>query len=319
MKYFGKKTLSLLFTLFCLTLLTFLAFDVIPGDPATAILGVEATPERVEALREEMGLNAPFFSRYGDWIAGIISGDFGMSYTYDKPVTALVMDKFSVTLALSGLSFLWILLGSIPLGILAAKTKGKAADRMIVFGSQAVMAVPSFLMGFLLTFLFGILLKWFVPGAYVPASEDLGGFFLYLIVPSIAIALPRIAQVVKLLRSSLLNEMEALYVRTAYSRGNSKTRVLYVHVLKNAMIPVLTFLGMMVAEIVAGSIIIERVFSIPGMGSMLIDAIGRRDYPVAEAIIVLVGFLVMVVNYLVDLLYQKLDPRIRLADSEVKG
>ncbi|MGN0297758.1 MAG: ABC transporter permease [Lachnospiraceae bacterium] len=313
MKYFLKKTLSLVISIVVLTLLTFFAFELIPGSPALSILGTDATPERVAALEESMGLNNPLFERYIRWAVGIFSGSFGDSYTYDKPVTELLRDKFSVTAVLTGMSFLWIVLCSIPLGILAASKHNKAADYLITVSSQVAMAVPSFLMGFLFTFLFGIILKLFVPGQYVPASENLGKFLYYLIFPSIAIALPRIGQTVKLLRTSLLREMKALYVRTAYSRGNSKSRVLYVHVLKNAMVPVLTFLGMMLAEIVANSIIIERVFSIPGMGRLLVDSIGRRDYPVVEAIIVLIGVLVIVVNYLVDILYQKLDPRISVA------
>lgn len=292
--------------------LTFLAFDVIPGDAARSKLGTEATAEQVEALQEEMGLNDPVPVQYGRWLKGLVTGDLGESYSYSMPVWELLREKLPITAALTVMSFLLILVLSVPLGIYTAQREGTWADRILMVLDQAAMSVPGFFWGILITLVFGLILKWFTPGAYVPVSESFGGFLGYLIAPSAAIALPRCAMGVKMLRSSVLAQLEKDYVRTAYARGNGRRRVMYRHVLKNALLPVLTFWGMTIADIVANSIIIEQVFTIPGMGSLLITSISNRDYPVALGIIVLIAFFVIVVNFIVDILYGRIDPRIRV-------
>lgn len=312
MKYLLKKTGTLIITLLIVSFLTFLAFDVIPGDAARSKLGTEATQEQVEALQEEMGLNDPVPVQYGRWLKGLVTGDLGESYSYSMPVWELLRDKLPITAALTVMSFLLILLLSVPLGIFTAQREGTWADRILMVLDQVAMSVPGFFWGILITLLFGLILKWFTPGAYVPITESFGGFLGYLIAPSVAIALPRCAMGVKMLRSSVLTQLEKDYVRTAYARGNGRRRVMYRHVLKNALLPVLTFWGMTIADIVANSIIIEQVFTIPGMGSLLITSISNRDYPVALGIIVLIAFFVIVVNFLVDILYGRIDPRIRV-------
>ncbi len=312
MKYILKKTGTLIITLLIVSFLTFLAFDVIPGDAARSKLGTEATAEQVEALQEEMGLNDPVPVQYGRWLKGLVTGDLGESYSYSMPVWELLREKLPITAALTVMSFLLILLLSVPLGIYTAQREGTWADRILMVLDQAAMSVPGFFWGILITLVFGLILKWFTPGAYVPVSESFGGFLGYLIAPSAAIALPRCAMGVKMLRSSVLAQLEKDYVRTAYARGNGRRRVMYRHVLKNALLPVLTFWGMTIADIVANSIIIEQVFTIPGMGSLLITSISNRDYPVALGIIVLIAFFVIVVNFIVDILYGRIDPRIRV-------
>lgn len=312
MKYILKKTGTLIITLLIVSFLTFLAFDVIPGDAARSKLGTEATAEQVEALQEEMGLNDPVPVQYARWLGGLVTGDLGESYSYSMPVWELLRDKLPITAALTVMSFLLILLLSVPLGIYTAQREGTWADRILMVLDQVAMSVPGFFWGILITLLFGLILKWFTPGAYVPVSENFGGFLGYLIAPSVAIALPRCAMGVKMLRSSVLAQLEKDYVRTAYARGNGRRRVMYRHVLKNALLPVLTFWGMTIADIVANSIIIEQVFTIPGMGSLLITSISNRDYPVALGIIVLIAFFVIVVNFIVDILYGRIDPRIRV-------
>ncbi len=312
MKYLLKKTGTLIITLLIVSFLTFLAFDVIPGDAARSKLGTEATQEQVEALQEEMGLNDPVPVQYGRWLKGLVTGDLGESYSYSMPVWELLRDKLPITAALTVMSFLMILLLSVPLGIFTAQREGTWADRILMVLDQVAMSVPGFFWGILITLLFGLILKWFTPGAYVPITESFGGFLGYLIAPSVAIALPRCAMGVKMLRSSVLTQLEKDYVRTAYARGNGRRRIMYRHVLKNALLPVLTFWGMTIADIVANSIIIEQVFTIPGMGSLLITSISNRDYPVALGIIVLIAFFVIVVNFLVDILYGRIDPRIRV-------
>ncbi len=312
MKYVLKKTGTLIITLLIVSFLSFLAFSVIPGDAALSKLGTEATREQVEALQKEMGLDEPVLVRYGKWLGKFLTGDMGESFSYSMPVKNLIRDKVPVTAALTILSFLLILLLSVPLGIFTAQHEGKILDKILVVLNQIVMSVPGFFIGILLTYVFGLVLKWFTPGAYVSVSEDFTGFLGYLLAPAVAIALPRAAMGVKMLRSSVLSQMDADYVRTAYARGNGKTRVMYRHVLKNALLPVLTFWGMTIADIIANSIIIEQVFTIPGMGSLLISSISNRDYPVVQGILVIIAALVVIINFLVDLLYGRIDPRIRM-------
>lgn len=310
MRYIGKKLFTMLITLFAVTLFVFLAFHVISGDPVTSMLGTTATPEKVEALREEMGLNDPVLIQYGRWAAGFLTGDMGTSYSYRMPVSQMVADKIPVTLTLTVMAFLIMVIIAVPLGIYTARHEGGIADRSIYIINQVIMAFPPFFAGILITLLFGRIFRLFTPGGYVSYQTDFGGFIGYMVFPAIAIALPKAAMAVKLLRSSVISEKKSDYVRTAYSRGNTTKAVLYKHVLKNALIPVITFLGMALADMIAGSIIIEQVFSIPGLGRILLTSISNRDYPVVMAIIVCIGMLVLIVNMLVDMIYGLIDPRI---------
>ncbi len=312
MKYIGKKILTMLLTLLLVSFLVFLCFTVIPGDPAVAKLGTDATPEGIEMLREEMGLNRPFFVRYADWLFSMLRGDLGRSYSYEKTVGELLADKIPITAAMSLMSMVWIVLTSIPLGLYAARHEGGAIDRAIYALDQVLMAVPAFFAGILITLVFGIAFRLFVPGGYVSYNKDLGGFLYYMIFPSLSIALPKAAMTVKLLRSALIGEKKQDYARTAYSRGNSTKGVLYRHLLKNAMLPLITFLGMSFTDIMAGSIVVEQVFGIPGIGRILLTSISQRDYPVVMGVIVGLASVVILVNGLVDILYQLLDPRIRI-------
>ena len=312
MKYFIKKLVTLIITLLLISLLTFTAFSVIPGDAALARLGDDATEEQIEAFREEMGLNAPLPVRYVDWLSGAVTRDFGASY-YDDNMTVgeLLTDRLPVTVMLAVISLLMILICSVPLGLLCARGAGGVLDHAVNQILQTVMAVPSFFLGILLTYAFGLVLHWFQPGQFVEPSESFFGAASYLVFPALAVALPKIAMVVKFLRNAVLSELSKDYVRTAKSRGNSSRRILYVHVLKNAMIPVITFTAMVVAEILAGSIIVEQVFSVPGVGRLLISSIFNRDYPVVQAIVMYITLVVVAVNFLVDFMYQLLDPRVR--------
>ena len=312
MKYAGKKVLTMFLTLFAVTLFVFLAFHLISGDPALSMLGTEATPERVEALREEMGLNDPVLVQYGRWAAGFLTGDMGTSYSYKMPVSEMVADKVPVTVTLTIMAFLMMVVISIPLGLYTAKHAGGVIDRTIYMMNQVIMSFPPFFAGILITLVFGRILKLFTPGGYVSYQKDFFGFVGYLVFPAFAIALPKAAMAVKLLRSSVIGESKLDYVRTAYSRGNNTKAVLYKHVLKNALIPVITFLGMALADMIAGSIIIEQVFSIPGLGRILLTSISNRDYPVVMAVIVCIATLVLVVNMIVDIIYGIVDPRISI-------
>ena len=310
MKYVLKKLGAMIITLLSISFLVYFAFDIIPGDAALASLGTDATPERLAELREQMGLNRPFIQRYLDWLLSFIQGDFGNSYKYNMPVADMITSKLPITVIMAVISFFIMVVVSLPIGIYTAKHNGKKIDRLITIANQIVMAVPHFFMGIIITYIFGLVLKLFTPGGFVSYEADFLGFIGYIIFPCIAIALPKIAMSVKMLRSSCITESKKDYVRTAYSKGNNTNKVLYKHVLKNAMIPVITLWGMTLADMLVGSIVIEQVFNIPGIGRILLTSISYRDYPVVEAIIVLIAIVVIVTNFLVDIIYQLIDPRI---------
>lgn len=316
MKYFGKKIITLIMTLFIVSVAAFVAFQIIPGDVVTSILGTEATEEREAQLREELGLDQPPVTRYCNWMADVLRGDLGVSYRYSKsmnemmPVAELIGDKLPVTLWLAAISLLLIIVISIPLGVLWANSKNRYLDAALNVVTQVSMAIPSFFLGIVVTYLFGIVFKVFTPGGYVSYREDMAGFLGYLFFPALSIAIPKIAMTARFLRNSMLTQMGSDYVRTAYSKGCTDRRVMYGHVLRNALMPVVTFLGMIIAEIVAGSIVVEQVFGLPGVGRLLISSISTRDFPVVEILILYITFVVIFVYFIVDILYRVIDPRI---------
>ena len=256
MKYAAKKLSALIITLFMVSVLAFLAFQIIPGDPTTKMLGTEATPEAVRELRAQLGLDRPVFLRYGSWLAGFLSGDMGTSYSYQMPVADMIGQKLPVTALLTALSFVFTVLLSIPLGVLAGSVRNRFLDRAIAVLDQLFMSIPPFFLGILMCYVFGILFRLFVPGDFVALEADPWGCIRYLVFPALAIAIPRAAMTVKMLRSSVAKELRQDYVYTAQSRGNSRTAILMRHVLRNALIPAITFLAVSMAEILTGSIII---------------------------------------------------------------
>ena len=312
MKFFIKKLITLIITLLLISFLTFTAFSVIPGDAALSRLGKDASEQQVEALREEMGLNDSLPVRYVRWIGGAVTGDFGESYRYEGiSVSSLLSDRLPVTVLLSVIALVIILVCSGPLGIASARHAGEWGDVVTNQLTQIIMAIPPFFLGMILTYVFGLILHLFQPGKFIQPSENLGEAVKYLFFPALAIALPKIAMVVKFLRNSVISEMNKDYVRTAFSKGNTRTGVLYSHILKNALIPVITFFALVIAEILAGSIIVEQVFSVPGIGRLLISSISNRDYPVVQAIVLYITAVVVIINFIVDVLYQFLDPRVK--------
>lgn len=312
MRYILRKVLTLIITLFIVSLLAFLAFQVIPGSPATDMLGTNATPEKVAALEAELGLDDPVLIRYGRWAADFVRGDWGQSYSYDMPVKDMILEKLPATAALVLLAFAITVAASFPLGIAAARREGSLLDRVITVLNQICMSVPPVFVGILLCFLFGITLRVFVPGNFVSFQDSPGQFFLYMLFPALSVALSRIAMTVKMLRSSILDEMNKDYIRTAFSRGRTRADALRLHALRNAIIPVIAFLAVTAAELVAGSIVVEQVFTVPGLGRLLLASIANRDFPVAQAVVILLAAWVVVVNFIADILYQYMDPRIRI-------
>ena len=311
-KYIIKKFILLIITLIITSFVIFLIFELVPGDPVLDKLGTRATPETIAALRTQWGLDRPFIVRYFSFLGGIFTLDFGVSYTYGMNVSSLLREKLFINLALSIMSLLIVIVVSVPLGIYLAKHTGGFADKLMGPVNQTAMSVPSFVLGLLITFLFGIVFRWFRPGGYVSYKTDFAGFLYFLIFPSVAIAIPKIAMCIRLLRGNILEEAEKDYSLTAYARGNNTTGLLYRHVLKNAIMPTITFIGMIAADMIGSGIVIEQVFSIPGLGQMLINSISTRDYPVVEAEVLMIALFIMTVSFLTDMIHAMIDPRVRV-------
>lgn len=316
MRYLVKKLLTLIMTLFFISVGIFLIFQVIPGNPVMSILGTEATQEQIADLEEELGLNKPLMVRYADWLWDFLHGDLGRSYRYKEnlnemmSVNKLLAGKLPVTLTLAGMSLLLIIVISIPLGILWGGTKNKYVDGIINLLTQFTMSIPSFFLGIIVIYVLGLILKLFTPGEYVSYRDDIWAYLKYMLFPAFAMAIPKIAMTVRFLRNSILVQLKADYVRTAFAKGADRKRVLFGHVLKNALIPVITFIGIIAAEVAAGSIVVEQVFGLPGIGRLLVSSISTRDYPVVQAIMLYIVFSVVVIYFIIDVLYKYIDPRI---------
>ena len=300
-----KKIVSMFAAVVALSFITFLAFSVLPGDAAEAKLGTNATPEQIEALREEMGLNDNVLVRYGRWIGGVCTGDLGKSERYGRPVSELFAVTLPNTLILAGMAFVIIIVLSFPFGLLYARYPGSIGDRAGVFVNQAFMAIPAFFMGILISVILGLGLNLFVPGAFVSYDEDLSRCAAYLFFPALAVALPKVSMTIRFLRSALLTEKRKEYVRTARSKGLSEWEILRKHLLPNALAATVTFLGVVVSEIVAGSIVIEQVFGVNGLGRLLVNSVANRDYNVVQAIVLYIGIVVIVLNGVIEAFIQK--------------
>lgn len=305
------KMLELVATLFLVSLITFIGFDLAKSDAATTMLGVDATAERLIQLRHELGLDKPLLIRYVEYIFDLLRGDLGISYVYKQPVQSILGDKLIVTLIMSAISFVLILFISFPVSVFAARHRNTLIDYLVTIINQISMSIPAFFMGIIVTYFLGFGLKLFIPGKYIAYNEDFIGFISYIIFPALTIAIPKCAMTIKLLTGSILAERRNDYVRSAISKGNGELRLLRKHIIKNAIMPVITFLGMLPATMIASSIVVEQIFAVPGVGRLLISAISNRDYPIAQAIILFIAFIVITLNFLVDTLYQIVDPRIR--------
>ena len=311
-KYIIKKLIRLIITLIITSFVIFLIFELVPGDPVLDKLGTRATPELVESLRIQYGLDQPFIVRYLKFVGGIFTLDFGKSYTYGVSVFSLLKEKLVINFFLSLLALFFVVVISFPLGIYVAKHTGGISDKIISPLNQASMSIPSFVLGLLITFFFGIVLRWFKPGGYVSYNANFGKFLYFLIFPAFALAIPKIAMCIRLLKGNILEEATKDYALTAYARGNNTTGLLYRHVLKNAIMPTITFIGMIAADMICSGIVIEQVFSIPGLGQMLINSISTRDFPVVEAEVLMIALFIMLISFITDIIHVCLDPRVRI-------
>lgn len=316
MKYAIRRVATLLVTMLLVSLLTFLAFSLVSGDPAHTKLGTDATPEALAALRREWGLDRPLALRYLSWLGGFFSGDLGVSYSYGQPVWALIAPKLTVTLCMCLLSFLLIVAVSIPLGVGSYRWSGSRFEWLSTAFNQLCMAVPPFFTGILLSYGFGVALRVFTPGEAIDLRGDFWGAIRTLFFAAVSIAIPRVAMTVRMMRTTVVGEMNKAYVRTAISRGNDRRGVMLRHVLKNSLVSTVTFLGQTMAGIIGGSIVVEQVFGVSGLGSFLVSSIRNRDYPVVQTIVVLLAFWVTLSGALADLVNRAVDPRLRLGGDE---
>jgi peptide/nickel transport system permease protein len=309
--YLVRRALAFALTLLFVSFVTFVVVYVIPGDPAEIILGTEGNPEALAALRAKLGLDRPLLSQYMRWLGSALTGNLGMSIQYDVPVGQLIVSRLPVTFPLAGLAMSLTIFAGIPLGIVAASRHRRPGDVGLMMFSQLGIAIPSFWAGLLLIWLFSVYLGWFPAGGFTSWAEAPAGALHSLLLPAVALGLVQAAILARTTRAAMLEVLREDYVQTARSKGLSDRLVLYKHALKNGLITVITLLGLQIGHLLAGSIIIENVFYLPGLGRLALGAIGARDLPVVQGVVLFVATVIIFVNFAVDLLYGWLDPRIR--------
>ena len=309
--YALTKFLGLVATLLVAAAITFVALDLLPGDVARFILGINATPESVEALREQLGLNASALERFLGWLRGMLVGDFGMSYTQREPVAGLIAGRLGVTLPLTFFAMVLSVAIGLPIGILAARKRGSITDTGLMVLSQLGVAIPNFWFGMLLVLLFSVTLRWLPPGGFVPWSDNFLGALSSLILPSFALALPQAAILARVTRTALVDVQSSDYIRTARAKGLTMSEAVWRHGVRNAMLPVLTILGLQFAYLVAGTVIVENVFYLPGLGRLIFDAISARDLILVRSSVMILVVVVIGTMFLTELAYGWVDPRLR--------
>ena len=309
--YLLKRIAIGLATLLVASAVVFSVLEIIPGDPALLMLGMNAEPDTLAALREQMGLNQPVFLRYLDWVSGLAVGDFGTSYTYSSPVLELIGERVMVSLPLALISLFMSTVIALPVGIFAAARRGKPADTITMGAAQVGVAIPNFWFALLLIYLFAVWLRLVPAGGFPGWDAGIWAGLKALILPAIALALPQAAILARVTRSAMLEVLGEDYIRTARAKGMPRRIVLWHHALRNALIPVLTILGLQFAFLLAGTIIIENVFYLPGLGRLVFQAITQRDLIVVEGVVMLLVATVIIVNILVDIGYAIVDPRLR--------
>ena len=311
LRYALKRLVSLIVSLAVASLVIFFVIEVAPGDPAQFMLGMNAQPDTVAALRAELGLDVPKWERYLNWVGGMLTGDFGTSYTYRTPVADMVADRLWVSLPLAVYALTISTLIAFPAGIYAAARRGRAGDVAVMGATQLGVAIPNFWFAMMLVLVFAINLRWFSAGGFAGWDKGVWAGLHSLTLPAIALALPQAAILARVMRSSLLDILGEDFMRTARAKGLSRRQALWRHGVRNALIPVLTIIGLQFAFLMAGAIIIEQVFYLPGLGRLIFQSISARDLIVVESVVMLLVFAVIVVNFVVDLAYAAVDPRLR--------
>ena len=306
-----RRILGFAATLFMAALIIFLLLDLLPGDPARFILGINATPEAVAALRVQMGLDAPAHERFFDWVMGLLWGDLGQSHTQGLPVAELVTERMAVTLPLALIAMVVSVVIGLPIGIVAAMRRGKTTDTALMVLAQTGVAVPNFWFGMLLTLLFAVTLRWMPTGGFVPWQEDAGAALRGLILPGLALALPQASILARVMRTALVDVAGQDFIRTARAKGMTKDEAIWRHGVRNALLPVLTILGLQFAYLVAGTIIVENVFYLPGLGRLIFTAISERDLVLVRGATIVLVLVTTATMLVVDLCYALVDPRLK--------
>lgn len=311
LRYILKRLLSLCLSLIVASIVIFLAIEVVPGDPASYMLGINAQEDTIAALREELGLNSSPLQRYFGWISGLVQGDFGTSYTYRTPVAEMIGERMWVSLPLALFALTLSTLIAFPAGILAATKRGTIWDTIVMGITQLGIAIPNFWFAMLMVLVFAINLRWFSAGGFPGWDAGILVGLKALLLPAVALALPQASILARVMRSALLDTLDEDFIRTARAKGLTRGQALRRHALRNAMIPVLTIIGLQFSFLLAGAIIIENVFFLPGLGRLVFQSISQRDLIVVESVVMLLVFAVVIVNFAVDLAYAAVDPRLR--------
>ncbi len=314
-RFLVKRLLSLSLTMLVATVIIFIMIEVVPGDPAAYMMGLSTSTDATEALRAELGLDKGSLERYVSWIEGMLGGDFGISYTYRVPVSELIAERAMVSVPLTIYALLLSTCIAIPVGVISAAARGKITDTVLMGVAQVGVAVPNFWFAILLVLLFSTSLGLFSAGGFPGWDAGFYQCIKALTLPAISLALPQAAILSRVMRSSVLEVMNEDYIRTARAKGLSKRQALIRHGLRNAMIPVLTILGLQFSFLLAGGIIIESIFSLPGLGRLVFQSIAQRDLIVVKSIVTLLVFAVVTITFIVDLLYAWVDPRLREGES----
>ncbi|SEC44651.1 ABC transporter permease [Paenibacillus sp. GP183] len=313
--YILQRILSLIPVLLTVAFVVFFIIHLTPGDPAAVILGSDANPGDIEKLREKLGLNLPLYEQFFVWFIGLFRGDLGTSVFIKQPVLKIFMDHLGPTLSLSILAQGISILIAIPMGIIAAKKRGTIVDQSIMVFSLLGIAIPSFLLALLFAMLFAVKLHWFPVAGYKPLNAGLVNHLKYLILPAVSLGLIQSAIIARMTRASMLDILNLNYIKTARAKGVKEILITYKHALRNAFIPILTVLGQTFGMLVAGSIITETIFNIPGLGQLIITSITQRDYQVLQGTVLLIALAYVLINLIVDLLYGVVDPRVRVSSK----
>ena len=311
LRYALRRLISLGVTLLVASLVIFLALEVVPGDPAAYMLGVNARPDTLAALRAELGLDQTPPARYAAWVAGMLTGDLGLSYTYRTPVVDMIVERLQVSLPLAIYALALSTIIAFPAGIWAAARRGSVVDIVVMGVTQLGVAIPNFWFAMLMVLVFSINLRWFSAGGFPGWEAGVGPGLNALTLPAVALALPQASILARIMRSALIETLSEDYIRTARAKGLTRGQALWGHALRNAMIPVLTIIGLQFSFLLAGVIIIENVFFLPGLGRLVFQAIAARDLIVVESVVMFLVFAVVMVNFAVDLAYAWVDPRLR--------
>jgi len=309
-----KRLITLLATLAGTSVVVFLVLEVLPGNAAQILMGPDASPEAVAALATKLGLDQPALTRYFHWIAGLLTGDLGLSYAYSSPVSELVLERLALTVPLAFMAMSLTIVLALSAGIYAAARHNKLGDVGLMGLSQIGIAIPNFWFAILLILLFSVQLKWFSAGGFPGWEEDWVDALRALVLPALSLAVVQSAILARITRSAVLEVLREDFVRTARAKGASQRRVLWGHVLRNAMVPVVTVMGLQFAELLAGTIVVESVFYLPGLGRLIFQSIANRDLIVVRNCVMLLAAMVVIVNFLVDLLYAAIDPRVKASD-----